>query len=210
MISSKSDDVRVPVPACFRSGDGLESSSAVTDALSALALHVIFDGTIATFEEKSGIIRGHAESVVTAAMYGEYFPNPTVPIHGGGEGGYRNLGLFQAFLAEILGTAMLTVSVFALTDKKNAGAPQSNLAPLCIGLAVAGIISVIGPMTQSCLNPARDFGPRLVAYLSGWGEVAFPGPRGASATLLVYLVAPLSGGVLGGWLQTRVLKTNSL
>jgi glycerol uptake facilitator protein len=177
-------------------------------ALAALALHLIFDGAISAFEEKSGILRGQAGSVITASMYGEYFPNPTVPLHGPGEGGYKNVGVFQAFLAELLGTAILALSVFALTDKKSAGAPQSNLAPLFIGLTVAGVISVIGPLTQSCLNPARDFAPRLVAYFSGWGEVALPGPRGWAATLLVYLVAPLAGGTLGGWIQTRVLGSN--
>jgi len=144
--------------------------------------------------------------VLTASMYGEYFPNPGVELHGWAESGYKNMGLPAAFLAELAGTAILAAAIFALTDKQSPTAPQSNLAPLFIGLCVAGIIVVIGPMTQSCLNPARDFGPRLVAYFAGWKSIAFPGPRGAGATLAVYLAAPMLGAVLGGGIYSRLLR----
>ena len=72
-----------------------------------------------------------------------------------------------------------------------------------IGLAVAVLIAVIAPLTQACFNPARDFGPRLVAAVAGWGWAAFP--RG-TGFLTVYILSPTVGAVLGGGLYTRVLR----
>jgi glycerol uptake facilitator protein len=103
---------------------------------------------------------------------------------------------FTAILAEIVATLLLAVVVFAVTDPLNKGAPGANLAPLFIGLTVAVLISVIAPLTQACFNPARDFGPRLVAYFAGWGPIAIPGPRGGFFT--VYILAPIVGAIAGG------------
>jgi glycerol uptake facilitator protein len=182
------------------------ASQLVGAAVGAGILFLIFANTIAAYESREGIVRGEPKSVVTASMYGEYFPNPTVAIHGSAEAGYANLSLPGAVIAEIVGTAILVLVVLAVTEKRNAGAPGGNLAPLFIGLTVAAVIAVIGPLTQSCLNPARDFGPRLLAACLGWGSVAFPGPRGLGATLLVYLAAPLVGGVVAATLHRRWLR----
>jgi glycerol uptake facilitator len=95
--------------------------------------------------------------------------------------------------------------VFALTDEKNQASPAARLGPVFIGLAVAVLISVIAPLTQACFNPARDFGPRLVAYFGGWGKVAIPGPQGMGFAT-VYILAPITGAFIGGWLYTRVLR----
>ncbi len=178
-------------------------------ALAAAVIYLLFSPTIAAYEAAEGIVRGSAASVVTASMYGEYFPNPTVALHGVDAANYPHVPVYGAMLMEIVGTAILCFMVFALSDsERNSGAPGANLAPVLIGLTVAALIVVFGPQTQACLNPARDFGPRFVAYFAGWGEIAFPGPRGAGATLLVYLVSPLLGGCLGGAIYTKVLRTN--
>src|SRR5439155_3291930 len=112
----------------------------------------------------------------------EYFPSPAAlagerPYNAEEHEQYRGLvSQPVAFAMEVLGTLILALAVFALTDERNQAAPQSRLAPVFIGLTVAILISVIAPLTQACFNPARDFGPRLFAYLAGWGSVAIPGP----------------------------------
>jgi glycerol uptake facilitator protein len=64
-----------------------------------------------------------------------------------------------------------------------------------IGVGVAIIVSVVAPLTQAGLNPARDFGPRLFSYFAGWNAVAIPGPRGGFLT--VYIVSPIIGALAG-------------
>ena len=112
-------------------------------------------------------------------------------------------------IAEFLGTLILAMVVFAVTDLRNAAAPPAGLAPVFIGLTVAALISVIAPLTQACFNPARDFGPRLFASLAGWGAIALPGPRGASS-LTVYIIAPISGAIAGAGLYCRVLRSSTV
>ena len=63
-----------------------------------------------------------------------------------------------------------------------------------IGLTVSSIIFFIAPLTQAGLNPARDAGPRLVAYLMGWGNAALPDTVGG--WFWVYILAPVVGGCL--------------
>ncbi len=64
--------------------------------------------------------------------------------------------------------------IFSLTEGCNLGRPDNNLAPIFIGLTVTSVICLITPLTQAGWNPARDFGPRLVAWIFGWGATAFP------------------------------------
>src|SRR5699024_247800 len=48
------------------------------------------------------------------------------------------------------------------------------------------------------INPARDLGPRLLAWAGGWGELAMPG-NGPwfSGYFWIPIVGPLVGGVIG-------------
>lgn len=187
--------------------------SQFTGAFAAAAvLFVLFSPYLTAKERMKQVTRGEPGSVVTAMCYGEYFPNP-----GGLAGDDKPLDSAElasqralvseptAFLAEFLGTLILGLVVFAVTDSRNLAAPQSRLAPVFIGLTVAILISVLAPLTQACFNPARDFGPRFFAFLAGWGNVAIPGPT-PTGFLTVYVLAPILGAIAGGGLYDLVLR----
>jgi glycerol uptake facilitator protein len=180
--------------------------------VAAAVLFAFYHPFLAEKEKEKGVTRGQPGSEITAMCYGEYYPNPGRVA--GAEGLYRRdeherlnalVSHPVAFAAEALGTLILALVVFALTDERNRAAPLGRLAPVLIGLTVAILISVIAPLTQACFNPARDFGPRLFAYLAGWGPIAIPGPNGIGF-FTVYIVAPLVGAVAGGGLYLRLLR----
>lgn len=158
-----------------------------------LVLYLLFAPSIAAYESAHQIVRGTAASVDTARMFGEFYPNP------GDAGAVVSMPL--AMFAEGFGTFLLVMFIFALTEGCNVGRPSDALAPLFIGLTVSSIIFLVAPLTQAGLNPARDFGPRLVAWLMGWGEAAFPQP-GSGGFFWVYIFSPLLGGTLAAYALT--------
>lgn len=183
--------------------------------VAAATLYVLFNPYLKLREDEKHVVRGSAGSEITAMCYGEYFPSPG-PLSNS-EGPYsvdehqRLNGLVSepaACLAEFLGTLVLALVVFAVTDDRNPSAPPSGLGAVFIGLAVAALISLIAPLTQACFNPARDFGPRLFAFLAGWGPIALPGPRGAGF-LTVYILSPIAGAIVGAGLYLRVLAAET-
>lgn len=145
------------------------------------------------FEAAKGIVRGEPGSELSAMVFGEYFPNPAM--FGTDAAARALVSPMHAAVVEGFGTAILVFIIFALTARRNAAAPAAHLAPFFIGFTVAVLISLFAPLTQAGWNPARDFGPRLVAYCLGWGPIAIPGPEGG---FWVYLVGPLIGGPIGG------------
>ena len=169
--------------------------------LAAAVLHGIFATTIAHFEKRTGIVRGEPGSEASAMIYGEYFPNP------GGkpltELGDYQLGMSSAFLAEVIGTALLVFVICGLIDRRNSG-KVDHLNPTLIGLTVMMLISIVAPLTQAAFNPARDLAPRVFSALAGWGSVPFT--TNGVGWWWVYLVGPTGGGLLGGFLYFRVLK----
>jgi glycerol uptake facilitator-like aquaporin len=133
-------------------------------------------------------------------IFGEYTPNPG--IFGAGEDFNSLYSPISGMLIEMLGTAILMFMILALTDDRQRALVHKDLAPFLIGFTVAVLIAVYGPITQAGWNPARDFGPRIVAYLSGWGKIAIPGPRN---DFWVYIIGPMLGAPLGGLLYDHTL-----
>ncbi len=173
-------------------------------AVAALVLYAMFAEAILEFERQRGLLRGGPGSELSAMVFGEYFPNPAV--FGTDEQAWRVVSERSAFIAEMVGTAMLAFIVGTVTNERNHARPPGAGQAIMIGVGVAAIISVVAPLTQAGLNPARDFGPRLVSFFLGWGEIAIPGPRGGWFT--VYILAPIVGATIGlgiqRWLVARI------
>jgi len=153
---------------------------------SAGVLYFIYNGFISEYELSHNIIRGEANSVITASMFGEFFPNP------GFANSITSVSQFQAFSSEFFGTFILVYMIFWLIHPKN----ESQYTPLLIGMTVGGLICLFAPISQGGFNPARDFGPRLFSYFAGWGDAAFQAP--SFSFLTVYILAPIVGGIGAG------------
>jgi len=164
--------------------------------LAGLVLFGLFSTSIEHYEAVNGIVRGSAASVDTARMFGEFYPNPGDAI--------ATVSLPLAMLSEGFGTMMLALFIFGLTEDCNVGKPSSDLQPLFIGLTVSSIIFFVAPLTQAGLNPARDFGPRVVAWLMGWGDAALPDAVGG--WFWVYILAPILGGAVAAFLFKYILE----
>jgi glycerol uptake facilitator protein len=163
--------------------------------LAGLILYLLFGQSISSYESGHSIIRGTSESISTARIFGEYYVVP---------GNSAVVTLPLAMGAEAFGTFILLMLIFALTEGCNVGRPDNALAPVFIGLTVTSVICLIGPLTQAGLNPARDFGPRLVAWFAGWGNAAFPDNHGGF--FLVYILAPIVGGIIASLFFVHVLE----
>jgi glycerol uptake facilitator protein len=153
--------------------------------LGAALVYLLYHDAISSFEAAGHISRG--------ALGGPADSTPTYSIFATFPAPYFGTSLVGPLVDQIVGTAMLLLLVMALTDERNQP-PKANLAPLLIGLVVAAIGMSLGANAGYAINPARDFGPRVFAWLAGWGQVALPGANGY---FWVPIVGPLIGGVLG-------------
>jgi aquaporin Z len=95
-----------------------------------------------------------------------------------------------AFLAEVILTMFLVITVLGATDVK---APV-GFAGLAIGLVLT-LIHLVGiPITNTSVNPARSIGPAL--FVGGW----------AIQQLWLFIVAPLIGAAIAAGIYS-VLRT---
>ena len=113
----------------------------------------------------------------------------------------RSLG--QALFCEIVGTFMLVLPVFLMTEARvtlpggsgagsHAPIGMGTLGALPVGLLVFAIGLSLGGTTGYAINPVRDFGPRLAHAL-----LPVPGKRDSDwGYAWVPIVGPLIGGLL--------------
>lgn len=150
-------------------------------------LLLLINEDLAVYESAIYIVRGDTSSFQSAVMFGEFIS--------------AEVSHLTACFAEGIGTFMLVLMIFILTARDYG---INKYIPILIGLTVGAIILVIAPYTQAGLNPARDFGPRMVAYMGGWGNAAFP--MAGWSFLTVYILAPLGGGVLAYFVKSAFEK----
>lgn len=158
----------------------------------AAVVYTLYSSLFFDFEQSHAMLRGSEASLELASVFSTY-PHPA-------------LSTGQAVLVEVLITAILMAVIMALTDDNN-GLPRGALAPLLIGLLIAVIGSAMGPLTGFAMNPARDFGPKLMTFLAGWGEIAFTGGR-SIPYFLVPIFAPILGACLGAAAYRGLIARN--
>jgi glycerol uptake facilitator len=90
--------------------------------------------------------------------------------------------------AAIFGTFMLMYAILGIVDSRSPG----DFAGLIIGGVVVAIIMVVGPVTGASLNPARAFGPELVASIGG-------GATHWNQLIVVYVLPGLAGSALAAF-----------
>jgi glycerol uptake facilitator protein len=101
----------------------------------------------------------------------------------------------HALSDQIILTAFLIFGIFAITEQYNEQAPGANFGAVIIGLLIAVIGASMGYLEAWAINPARDFGPRLFCFFTGWGSSALPSP---DHYWWIPIVGPLLGGLVGG------------
>lgn len=103
---------------------------------------------------------------------------------------------------QIIGTAILLFLILAVTDARST-APLANLAPLIIGLIVVAIGMAWGTDAGYAINPARDFGPRLASWITGFSS-AWKDQYG-NIYFWVPIIGPFIGGVIGAGLYDLLI-----
>jgi glycerol uptake facilitator protein len=101
--------------------------------------------------------------------------------------------LSAGLLDQTLGTALLLLMIFAITDERNQP-PGANLTPVLVGAVVVAIGISFGGLHGYAINPARDFGPRLFTAVAGFKN---NGLTDGAPVFWVPIVGPLLGGVIG-------------
>lgn len=123
-------------------------------------------------------------------------PGYDLAVNGLGQNGYdaASPGKFTfgaGFLAEVVLTFIFLIVIFGATDKHAPG----GFAGIAIGLALV-LIHLVGiPITGTSVNPARSLGPALLV-----GGTAL-------AQVWVFIVAPVTGGILAAVVWNGLLKS---
>ena len=159
---------------------GAHFNPAVTVAMVAIRQIRIPDAAVYIVLQLAGAVLG---ALLTKVLMGEF--DNAESVNYGAVGISDKLGekLGLGMLAEGIGTFFL---VWAIVGVAVNPAGLKDWAGLAIGTTLGALVMIFGPLTGAGLNPARAFGPALVASEFG----------GAGDFLLAYVLAPVVGAVL--------------
>ncbi|WP_299667466.1 MIP/aquaporin family protein [uncultured Psychromonas sp.] len=155
---------------------------------SAALIYALYSNLFTDYEIAHNFVRSSEAALSTAGIFSTY-PHPSI-------------SLIDAFAVEFVITAVLMVAILALGDDNN-GASRGALNPVLIGVLIAVIGGSLGPLTGFAMNPARDFGPKLFAYLAGW-DFALTGAK-EIPYFIIPILAPICGACFGAWAYPKVI-----
>ncbi|HZK18638.1 MAG TPA: MIP/aquaporin family protein [Clostridia bacterium] len=113
----------------------------------------------------------------------------------GAPGPFPGISLTGVFIAEMVGTFILMLTIMAICVDNRAPKGWNGWI---VGMIVAGVITTMGNISGQGINPARSFGPifmnSMVGGPDGWG------------TIWIYLLAPIVGAVLAVLVYDLLIK----
>ena len=118
---------------------------------------LVYHDAISAFDAASKGPKVNSHMLATFSIFAT-FPSPY--FQGNLQGPLIDQIVGTMFLVLVL---VLVLIVVAIIDLRNS-APLANMGPLVIGLAVAAIGISFGANAGDAINPARDLGPRLLAW----------------------------------------------
>jgi glycerol uptake facilitator protein len=152
----------------------------------AALVYLVYHNAIDNFDTVNHITKGQPNSVGTYSTFAT-FPAP-----------YFH-SWFGPFIDQLVGTFFLALFVFAVTDEYNLPV-GSNMGPWIVGMIVMAVGISFGANAGYAINPARDFGPRIFAWIAGWGKVAFPGDYVHISTYFwIPIIGPLVGAAIAAF-----------
>ena len=124
------------------------------------------------------------------SVFGQTFWGTAAAAGVSSTGGYS---FVNAFIAEIIGTAVLLWGILASGDSRNTGL-MHNMGPFLVGGTVLAVGLSLGGPSGYAINPARDLGPRLFGLVAGTQGLF------ADGYWWIPVVAPIIGALIGIYL----------
>ncbi len=90
---------------------------------------------------------------------------------------------------------MTAILMFVVMGVSTGAKEESVTAGLAVGATIAMEAFVAGPLTKASMNPARSIGPGVVS--------------GATDQLWIYILAPITGALVGGSLYLLINNSDS-
>jgi glycerol uptake facilitator protein len=179
--------------------------------VAAAFLDGLYNGAINHKLATLGLAKGAPGSQLVSMIYVPNTPNPALvgigPAATAAElkvpDGWNLISNWQGAAGEAVATFLLIIFILVLIEMRSNNVPIPWAFPLVLAFAVAMIIVVEGPASMASLNAARDLGPRLFIWFTGWKSMAFPGPRSDWWTTTI---APTVGAVVGGYFYDFVIQ----
>lgn len=159
----------------------------------AVSLAMLIDGRMSVVDFVGYVVAQVLGAIAAAGLLVAFTgSNASLGTNGYGDASAMGTGAGIAFLIEVVLTFFFVLLILGVTSK-----PEfANIAGIVIGLALAAIVILGLPFTGTSVNPARSFGPALLAG----GE--------ALAQVWVFILAPLVGGALAALVHRFVLTAS--
>ncbi len=147
----------------------------------AVSIAMLVSGKMTVADFFGYIIAQFIGAIAGAGILWAFFQsNENLGQNGFNDASALGAGMGVAIFVEIVLTFIFVTAILGVTSK----AENSPIAGIVIGLTLTGVHILGIPFTGTSVNPARSFGPALLAG----GE--------ALSQVWVFIVAPLIGGIL--------------